>query len=309
MKKHLYSVMVLFTLLLVLCLHAFAAENTPTASMNIPNNEMLCSTYKGQTTKEKPFLSLLSHDLNTSESSAPDIVLNDVSIALQTAKATVNGTTYLAATPILSALYPDATLMFQGGTLTATASNLHLEATIGSFYFMVNGRYIYIPETAIEQDGVLLLPAKDLTNALGCSFVESDQTGDITMRKIGAVTLPIPHSENDLYWLSRAIYSESGNQPIAGRIAVGTVILNRVADPKFPNTIEGVIFAPGQFSPVANGTIYREPDAMSVLAAKLCLDGAREAGNSLYFNVTSMHSWADSSRAYVCTIGGHNFYL
>lgn len=73
--------------------------------------------------------------------------------------------------------------------------------------------------------------------------------------------------EEDLYWLSRAIYSESGNQPMKGRIAVGTVILNRVADEAFPDTIQEVIFAPGQFSPVANGTIYRTPDEKSVIAA------------------------------------------
>ncbi|MDO4825774.1 MAG: cell wall hydrolase, partial [Bacillota bacterium] len=117
------------------------------------------------------------------------------------------------------------------------------------------------------------------------------------------------YPEEDLYWLSRAIYSESGNQPMAGRIAVGTVILNRVADPAFPDTIKDVVFAPRQFSPVANGTIYHAPDERSVVAAKLCLDGVREAEPCLYFNVTTMYSWADRSRTYYCTIGGHNFYL
>ena len=94
-----------------------------------------------------------------------------------------------------------------------------------------------------------------------------------------------------------------------GRLAVGTVILNRVADPQFPNTVEEVIFEPGQFSPVSNGTIYREPDEDSLVAARLCLDGVREAGDCLYFNVTSLYSWADRARTYYCTIGGHNFYL
>lgn len=310
MQKNLSSFMILFSLLLVLCLHAFAAESVAPASLNGTGNAPLFSTYIVQTAQDDPSLTLLSHDLKASASPASDyVVLNGVSIGLQAAKATVNGMTYLAVAPILSALYPDVTLTFQDNTLTATASNLHLEASIGSFYFTVNGRYSYIPETAIAQDGILLLPAEAFTSALGCSFAQSAETGDMTIRKVGAIPVSTPHSENDLYWLSRAIYSEAGNQPIAGRIAVGTVILNRVANPSFPNTIEGVIFVPGQFSPVANGTIYHEPDAMSVLAAKLCLDGAREAGDSLYFNVTSMYSWADSSRAYVCTIGGHNFYL
>ena len=94
-----------------------------------------------------------------------------------------------------------------------------------------------------------------------------------------------------------------------GRIAVGTVILNRVANEAFPNTIKEVLFAPRQFSPVSNGTIFLTPDEQSVVAAKLCLDGVREAGECLYFNVTSMVSWADKSRTLYCTIGDHNFYL
>ena len=117
------------------------------------------------------------------------------------------------------------------------------------------------------------------------------------------------YDEESLYWLSRAIFSESGNQPMNGRIAVGTVILNRVANEAFPNTVKEVVFAPNQFSPVAIGTIYRDPDEDSIVAAKLCFDGTREAGESLYFNTTTMYSWADQSRELVCTIGGHNFYL
>ena len=41
-----------------------------------------------------------------------------------------------------------------------------------------------------------------------------------------------------------------------------------IRDRAFPDTIQEVIFAPGQFSPVANGTIYRTPDEKSVIAAK-----------------------------------------
>jgi len=161
----------------------------------------------------------------------------------------------------------------------------------------------------MAQENDLLLPAESLANALGCSVVKEPATGTLSIRRVGPVATANTYVEEDLYWLSRAIYSESGNQPMKGRIAVGTVILNRVADEAFPDTIQEVIFAPGQFSPVANGTIYRTPDEKSVIAAKLCLDGVREADGCLYFNVTSMYSWADQSRTYSCTIGGHNFYL
>lgn len=65
-----------------------------------------------------------------------------------------------------------------------------------------------------------------------------------------------------------------------------------------------------QFTPVANGTVYDEPTQESLLAAKLVLDGARAAGNSLYFiapELTDNH-WTMENRTYVTTIGCHWFY-
>ena len=65
--------------------------------------------------------------------------------------------------------------------------------------------------------------------------------------------------------------------------------------------------------PLATGvncTVYDEPTQESLLAAKLVLDGARAAGNSLYFiapELTDNH-WTMENRTYVTTIGCHWFY-
>ena len=173
----------------------------------------------------------------------------------------------------------------------------------------MNDRCFYVPRFVQAAEGQVYLPLDTFAEALGCTPSTDPTTGALRLSQTGAPATAPVYPEEDLYWLSRAIYSESGNQPMAGRIAVGTVILNRVADPAFPDTIKDVVFAPRQFSPVANGTIYHDPDERSVVAAKLCLDGVREAEPCLYFNVTTMYSWADRSRTYYCTIGGHNFYL
>lgn len=53
--------------------------------------------------------------------------------------------------------------------------------------------------------------------------------------------------------LAAIIECEAGNQSYEGKCAVGSVIINRVRNPRFANTIQEVIFAPGQFSPVASG--------------------------------------------------------
>ena len=89
-----------------------------------------------------------------------------------------------------------------------------------------------------------------------------------------------------MYWLSRIICAEAGGESLAGQVAVGNVVLNRVDSDEFPNTIHEVIFDRKhavQFEPVSNGTVYNEPTETSVQAAKLALQGVNTAGKSLYF--------------------------
>ncbi len=315
MKKHLPSAVILSALLLVLCLHALAAENGSFDS----GTRTLASSGAGylftgpQETVYTDYADVLppvtSTHINATLRTEPDITVNGTSIGHMTARATVDSLVYVSVTPVLQSLYPNLVLSLQDGHLTAATEGMTLHAVAGDAYFQVNERYLYVPGTVVQQDGDLLLPVRTLCKALGCSVLGDLEGQDITIRQVAPPVTAPSYKKNDLYWLSRAIYAESGNQPMKGRIAVGTVILNRVEDPSFPDSIEDVIFAPGQFSPVANGTIYREPDKDSLVAAKLCLDGVREADDCLYFNVTSMYSWADRSRTYYCTIGGHNFYL
>ena len=91
---------------------------------------------------------------------------------------------------------------------------------------------------------------------------------------------------------------------------MGNVVLNRVASPLFPNTVRDVLFQPNQFTPASSGVLQRTPSAESVIAAKLCLDGANTAGNALYFvnPRVSPNSWAARNRPYVATIGAHAFF-
>jgi len=118
----------------------------------------------------------------------------------------------------------------------------------------------------------------------------------------------------DFDWLCRIISAESKGEPLAGQIAVGTVVLNRVACPDFPDTITGVIFDDNdgiQFEPVANGTVYQEPTEQSVLAAHLALSGISAAGDSLFFYAPALSQglWINANRQHYITIGCHRFYL
>lgn len=273
MKTQLPSAIILCALLLVLSLHAFAAGNQTTHVSS-----------SGTSHRASNASALLANALGTR--------YTGYTITIQPTAA--------------GEAAPTAALLSNASSRTCSAGTTVVE---GEAYFTVNDRCFYVPCFVQAAEGQVYLPLDTFAEALGCTPSTDPTTGDLRLSQTGAPATAPVYPEEDLYWLSRAIYSESGNQPMAGRIAVGTVILNRVADPAFPDTIKDVVFAPRQFSPVANGTIYHDPDERSVVAAKLCLDGVREAEPCLYFNVTTMYSWADRSRTYYCTIGGHNFYL
>jgi N-acetylmuramoyl-L-alanine amidase len=121
-------------------------------------------------------------------------------------------------------------------------------------------------------------------------------------------------TSNDLYWMSRIIYAEAGAEPYIGKVAVGNVIMNRVNSSEFPNTVKGVIFeyyeGIPQFSPVADGTIYNNPDADSIKAAKEALSGLKPVGISTYFFNPDKASgyWIINNKTYVTRIGNHVFY-
>ena len=121
------------------------------------------------------------------------------------------------------------------------------------------------------------------------------------------------YREDEVYWLSKIISAESRGESLEGKIAVGNVVLNRVRSAQFPNTIYGVIFDKKfgvQFTPVANGTIYQEPTAESIIAAKICLEGYSLSNDILYFlnPKYSTASWVQSNRPFAFTIGNHSFY-
>lgn len=130
-----------------------------------------------------------------------------------------------------------------------------------------------------------------------------------------AVTSPgAAYDAGELYWLSRIISAESQGEPLAGQVAVGNVVLNRVASEAYPNTVREVIFDTRdgvQFEPVSNGTVYLDPTASAVEAAKLALSGAVEVGGCMYFYAPALSpgTWINENRTYYTTIGCHRFYL
>lgn len=91
-----------------------------------------------------------------------------------------------------------------------------------------------------------------------------------TLAGAGAATA----SDSDIYILSHIINAEAGDDNCTHehRIAVGSVVLNRVESDEFPDTIEEVVFQPGQYSPTWDGRYELEPSEDSVAVAEMLLE-------------------------------------
>lgn len=103
--------------------------------------------------------------------------------------------------------------------------------------------------------------------------------------------------------LASIIFCEAGNQSFEGQVAVGAVIMNRIASGAYPNTIEGVVYQPGQFGPAGSGWLDQIRrtggyTSSAMQAAEAALAGQNPIGGCLYFD----------QGGYGMQIGAHFFH-
>ena len=115
-------------------------------------------------------------------------------------------------------------------------------------------------------------------------------------------------AKSNITLLGRLIYGEARGEPYLGQVAVGAVVINRTAHPRFPKTLAGVIFQPGAFDAVSDGQIWRGLKNQNLQAAQAALSGWDPTGGSLFYwnpaTATSRWIW---SRKIVARIGKHVF--
>lgn len=127
------------------------------------------------------------------------------------------------------------------------------------------------------------------------------------------IKIPASVSESEKDLLERLVRAEAQGEPYAGKVAVATVVLNRVDHPGFPNTVHDVIYertSTGHyaFTPVANGQINKPADAESIRAVNEALAFRGQGSGSLYFYnpKTATNQWI-KSRPITVIIGNHVF--
>ncbi|UFU01214.1 cell wall hydrolase [Radiobacillus kanasensis] len=126
------------------------------------------------------------------------------------------------------------------------------------------------------------------------------------------LTIPSSVSAYEKDLLARLVHAEAKGEPYAGKVAVATVVLNRVDSSLFPNSIKGVIYEKSggyyAFTPVKNGYINKPADASAKKAVEEALAFRGMGSGSLYFYnpKTAQSAWM-KSRPVTVTIGNHRF--
>lgn len=128
------------------------------------------------------------------------------------------------------------------------------------------------------------------------------------------------YTEKQLRLMAAIINCEAGAESYQGKLAVGIVIMNRIRSKSFPNTLSGVIYQSGQFSPVRNGALKRrlaQYDASQTGSAqwKACIKAAKEVLNGRNYltingkkkDFTSFHFFSVYLSGARFRLGGHRF--
>lgn len=135
--------------------------------------------------------------------------------------------------------------------------------------------------------------------------IEAEQAAALQAQYRAVALAAAGATEEDLYLMANIIFCEAGGEPYLGKVAVGSVIMNRVYSDSQPDSIHDVVYARGQFSPVRNGSLARalergSADETCYQAALEAFLGAKPVGDKLYFRRRNGRSGQ--------VIGGHVFY-
>ncbi len=119
-------------------------------------------------------------------------------------------------------------------------------------------------------------------------------------------------SEEELYLIAQVVYCEGRGSGSESYRALASVIYNRVASKRFPNSVEGVVFQDGQFSVCNNREKFlaTKPDRKSQDAVySVFIDGELTLpADVCYFKSDRLSKDWGGSREYYATIGGNMYY-
>lgn len=143
-----------------------------------------------------------------------------------------------------------------------------------------------ITEDFIRAANVMRRGNMDESRECRSSF-EKLSAGSMGLIRLEMDSIQIPvapsYSREDLYILAHVICGEAQSYPDEEQLYVGSVVLNRIKHPSFPDTLKGVVFQPGQYSCTRDGNYDREPTARNWANAEFLLEkGSMLPGNVVW---------------------------
>ncbi len=116
------------------------------------------------------------------------------------------------------------------------------------------------------------------------------------------------YTDADVQLLGKVISAEARGESYEGQVAVGAVVLNRVAHSSFPDSISGVVYQAGAFSCVYDSNWYQPISETSRKAATDALNGWDPTGGAIYYyNPAKTNDSFMHSRPVIRVIGSHRF--
>ena len=118
------------------------------------------------------------------------------------------------------------------------------------------------------------------------------------------------YSNEDVNLLAKVISAEARGESYEGQVAVGAVVLNRVAHPSFPDSISGVVYQNGAFSCVYDSNWYQPVTDSARRAAQDALNGWDPSGGAVYYYnpEKTSNKWI-RTRTVIKVIGNHYFCI
>ena len=260
------------------------------------------------------FLTLFACMLITGMSFASDIVVsvNDKVINHDDLIIQESGVTYGLAAEFAERMGIEVEWLDNAKIVVMKIGEDFVNFQVDSNSVIINNKDEKMPYKCLLVDGRVYVPLETLTNELG---IQLEWDSELVYAKLKSEKFKVEASEirkvnftqEDILWLARIINAESRSGSINKKIAIANVVLNRVASPRFPNTIYDVIFQRGQFPPAYNkpGFSSSEPLESSIIAAKRALLGVVVAEDCLFFNCVP---FASKASTFYKLIEGDYFY-
>lgn len=207
-------------------------------------------------------------------------------------------------------------------TFNTSVANIMVANNFTSYNIKI-GQIIYVPcekYTVVKGDTLFKISQKYNISLLNLRQANNIFTNYIYIGQVLDIPLPSPkeseaevpivdseptpvvkadapaYTAEELDLLARLIMAEAESQPYEAKVAVGSVVINRVESGLFATTISSVINQKidgyYQFTPVQNGWINRAANEECIKAAKDALNGIDTTNGAIwYYDDSTTNQW------------------